>query len=387
MKVKMTAAALASVALLLGLTASASAKTITVSPGDSIQAAVDQAQSGDTVKLKPGTYHEAVEIKKSNLTVKGSGARSTRIDSTGVAEPFCGFCVSDTNDQGEPNSIPTNVRITKLMVTEFAFGIFYFHSKDGRVDHVTTSHNEEYGIAAFESNGTRLEWNYTPDNGEAGLYIGDSAQANAVVHGNTSSGNVHGILVRDASFGEVSRNWLFDNCNGALFVETPAPAPGGNWVAKDNRAVANNRSAPGIPGCAGEEEEGIPAFSGIGIMLLGYHDVNIVNNVALFNSPSGPTVVSGGIVLLSGVSLGVGDEMNNRVAFNVAFHNDPFDLNWDGAGTGNVFVGNRCATSNPAGLCVQGHGNGGKGHGGHGKKKGHHKHKNKHHKKHHKHHD
>jgi hypothetical protein len=381
MRVKMTAAAVLSAALSVGFVASASAHTINVRPGDSIQAAINQADAGDTIHVKKGTYHESVEIKKNDLTVKGQGADKTRIVPPAGPPPFCGICVTDSDDQGNIISTVENVRVSDLTVDGFeAFGIFYYGTSGGRVDHAVTSNNGEYGIVAFNSSDTRFEWNDTPDNGEAGLYIGDSPNADAVLRGNRSTGNHDGILVRDASFGEVSQNSLSQNCIGLIFVDTPEPVAGGNWTAKDNRTVANTRA------CPPDEEEGIPPFSGLGILVLGNHDVNIVDNASLFNAPTGPTIASGGIVLRSGAPIGTGPENDNRVVSNVALHNDPFDIDWDGVGEGNVFADNVCETSTPAGLCHapgddhdHGHGHG-KGHGKHhGHGKGHHRGHHKHH--------
>jgi hypothetical protein len=62
-------------AVVLGLqaiTGSASAATIYVEPGNSIQTAINNAHSGDTIIVKPGTYTGDIEISTANLTIMSS---------------------------------------------------------------------------------------------------------------------------------------------------------------------------------------------------------------------------------------------------------------------------------------------------------------------------
>ena len=47
---------------------------IVVSPGQSIQAAVNTAKPGDTVLVEPGVYHQSVQIRTNGITLRGSGA-------------------------------------------------------------------------------------------------------------------------------------------------------------------------------------------------------------------------------------------------------------------------------------------------------------------------
>jgi nitrous oxidase accessory protein NosD len=54
------------------VTGSASAETIYVESGNSIQTAVDNAHSGDTIIVEPGTYAGDIEISTANLTIMSS---------------------------------------------------------------------------------------------------------------------------------------------------------------------------------------------------------------------------------------------------------------------------------------------------------------------------
>ena len=56
--------------LLVSISGIGTAAEIIVQPGNSIQAAVDNASSGDTIIIKPGTYTENINITKGNLTIR-----------------------------------------------------------------------------------------------------------------------------------------------------------------------------------------------------------------------------------------------------------------------------------------------------------------------------
>jgi hypothetical protein len=403
MRVKtiLVAASLAGLAMLL-VAGPAAADVIKVSPGESIQTAIDQAGPGDTVKVAPGTYQENVQIKTDGITLKGAGSDQTLIEAAATpaaVDPICegtGICVTDfAGDPSEPPSTPSlsDVRIKDLAVTGFGFsGVFFFATVDQRVSHVLAKDNEGYGIAAFNTTGGEYRDNVASNNGEAGLYVGDSPEANADVHDNEAYGNGIGLFFRDAAHGVVEDNQSHDNCIGVLFLDTPddptAPAPNSDWVARDNEVNHNNKACP-----AGDEGD---ATSGLGIVINGAHAITLVGNTVNDNQPSGPTAGSGGIVIVSDPDSPVSTD--NVVKHNSAFGNLPDDILWDGQGT-NTFTDNRCETSEPAGLCVSGHGHGhhgGDGHGdhghggkgdhGHGGKGDHGQNHHKHHNKNHKHH-
>jgi parallel beta-helix repeat protein len=368
MRVKMTlvATALAGLTMML-LSGPAAADTIKVHAGQSIQAAVDQADPGDTIKLAPGTYQESVQIKTDGITLKGAGADDSVIEpGAGSGQGFCdgqGICVADV-DAPDPNAPPViknhvaDVRIKDLKVQGFAFtGVFFFGTRDQRVNDVVAERNGEYGIAAFETTGGRYWDNATSGSGEAGLYVGDSENADAVLRDNVSTDNGIGIFIRDAAHGLVEDNQASDNCIGILFLDTPddptAPRPNSDWIARDNSVNHNNKA------CSGEEGDS----SGIGIAIDGAHRITLVDNTANGNQPSGPTPGSGGIVVLT--EPGFPTATDNAIERNTAFGNLPVDLFWDRQGN-NTFTGNRCKTSDPAGLCEQGHHGHGDGDGHHG---------------------
>jgi len=59
-------------------------------PYDSIQEGVDHALAGDRVQVAPGIYKETV-LMKDDVSVLGSGARTTIIDGTGLSNSVVTF--------------------------------------------------------------------------------------------------------------------------------------------------------------------------------------------------------------------------------------------------------------------------------------------------------
>jgi nitrous oxidase accessory protein NosD len=347
------ALALTAGALIVGaVPAGASSGTIVVSPGQSIQAAIDHSGPGGTIVVRPGTYHEHLLITKGvNIVAFGATLAPPATDG---APTLCsapdpeddGICIAG-DITADPNTgavtvnhYVTGVRITGLTVSGFAgSGVVQFGGQGTRFVANSALDNGEYGIAAFDSTGTTELLNRATNSSEAGFYIGDSPQANATLVGNRSSGNLFGFFIRDAEHGTLAANTSSDNCVGALFL-ADAPGPDGAFTVTGNILRHNDKACPA-------SDDGPPA-SGIGVAILGAHDVKIFGNGILDNQSTGPSIATGGVVVLSG--MGGTAPMNNHVQGNFIARNST-DIVWDGTGTGNVLRPNLCRTSNPSGLC------------------------------------
>jgi len=345
------ASAAASAVLLFAVYAApAGAADATVGPGESIQAAVDAAGPGDTITVT-GRHRENVVITKDRITLKGQGAvlkpPSKGADACAAVsgpDAVSGFCVLGQGnfETGQITRQVEGVRISGFKINDFsAFGIVAVGAKDATFRDNRADHNGQYGITAFVSSGTRILFNRTRDDGEAGIYIGDSPNANASVIGNRSSGSTFGVLFRDAQHARFVGNRLNHNCAG-IAVLADAPGPAGDAVIAGNRIATNTRACPG-----GSADE--PAVSGVGVGIIGGHDVTVVANQIRRNAPSLASPFAGGVVVGSGA--GGTAPMDNVVQGNLVRFNSPFDIVWDGKGTGNLLDPNQCDTSSPAGLC------------------------------------
>ncbi len=358
----------------IGRAAPDPACTVQVVAGHSIQAAIDAAPTGATVCVGPGTYRENLLIAKDGITLKGAGPEKTVLEPPAQPRPFCpvlqippiggenfglnGICVADLDPQGKVLRRVNDVRVTGFTVRDFSgVGILFGGTNRPRADHNVAASNKSYGITAFHSTHGLFEYNTSYGSGDAGFYVGNSPNADFKVRYNTAFADLWGILVRDASVGSVTDNLVHDSCSGLVFLNTGTTSGVHNWQVSNN-IVSHNDTF-----CSAEEAELPFSLTGVGILIGGGDHIVLRANRVLTNHPSGePSLINdvplaGGIVVVSTANVTVfpgfyGDVAeHNVIVNNDVLDNQPFDLVYDGLGSGNRFVFNTCDTSSPARLC------------------------------------
>jgi nitrous oxidase accessory protein NosD len=324
-----------------------SSATVIVNPGASIQAAINAARPWTQILVMPGTYSGDLVIAKDGISLVGKNA--TLVPPAVSANTPCdqafgatiGVCVEgQTDTQGNVTRPVRNVGVTGFTISGFGgSGIEGYGAQDASFTNNVLANDGGYGAVCFVCSGTWMASNSASGNSEAGLYIGDSPDARATVERNTVWNNQFGVFIRDAEGVTETWNDIRFNCIGTL-VAADSPGPAGNVTAMLNHVISNNKVCPA--------SEDSPPVSGVGFALLGANDSTLTQNTVSNNRPGGPTIASGGVVLLSG--FGGTPPMNNTITGNFLALNQP-DLVWDGTGTGNVLQPNSCSTSNPPGLC------------------------------------
>src|SRR3954452_1218002 len=186
---------------LLAVPAAGQAKTFKVKPGQSIQAAVDAARSGDKIEVAPGTYTEtsrpcpqstrlcAVGITKDNITLTGKGAtllsNGAQANGIVVRPNTTSSCIED------PSLRLQRSRITGLTVKGFDVnGIFMSCVEDFTISKVKAIDNDVYGFFPVRSLGGRIDHSFASGANDTGFYVGQSEDVR--MDHNVATDNVSG---------------------------------------------------------------------------------------------------------------------------------------------------------------------------------------------------
>jgi parallel beta-helix repeat protein len=241
-----------------------------------------------------------------------------------------------------------NTKIVNNVVRGYVFGIIVERMTNTTIAGNDSIGNSVTGIGAIEAPGTKILSNDVSRNEVVGVFVedflGGQKSENVKVLANDISGGPWGLYVGDTKGGSIAANTVHDNCAGMFFesYQDEGPRLVGDFEVKANTVKNNTRS------CRAARFD--RNFSGIGIALLGARGMEVTGNQISGNVPSGPTPVSGGVVVSTNPFGGKIKPRNNSVIGNHFGRNKP-DIFWDESGSGNRFVGNLCNTSVPSRLC------------------------------------
>ena len=305
-----------------------------------IQAAVDAANPGDTVRVPPGTYHENVFVTKDNLTIEGS--QGTILDGTGLTGS--GITVRSSTPLVRINGF----RLTGLRIQNYLRnGVILNRVDNYQIDHGQYMDNLAYGIFPIRSTYGLIEFNQVSGSDDTGIYIGQSTDA--VIRKNQITDCTVGINIEVSSNITVQDNKAVDNSVGLAAIVLPglSVTETTGLHINGNLLMRNNRPNPVTD--PADILSQLP--SGIGLLIFGADQVTVTNNRVLDNNSAGVATIQ---VLPALAALDPRIDPfpdQNRISQNVVLSNGsnpdpkitplpPGDLIWDLSGTGNCWSDN-----------------------------------------------
>jgi parallel beta-helix repeat protein len=254
-------------------------RVITVEQGESIQSAVSEAQPGDTIRVRPGIYHETVYVDKDGVTLTGSiesgewptldgeGTRNDAILYSGNGITVENFRITRYKGNGVMGQAGNNFVIRNNIITDAGvYGIFPQFGQNGLI-----TNNVLSGIA------------------DAAIYVGMSDNVH-VAH-NEVLANVAGIEIENSRHAIVEGNYAHDNTSGILVFITPGLPIKTTYdvIIRNNFVIGNNHSNFGA---AGSIVAGVPA--GTGMLIMAADDVKIEGNIITGNDNVGIAITDHG---------------------------------------------------------------------------------------------
>jgi parallel beta-helix repeat protein len=319
-------------------------RVLVVKPGESIQAAVDQARPGDTIEVEPGRYREQVLVDIDDVTLRGrrrgeeravldgEGELTDAVIASGHGFTIEGFGLRNYTSNGITAHGATKVAFKDLVIENTGlYGVYPVECKDVLITGVKASAIRD-----------------------AALYVGQSRDI--VIRGNEVFRNVTGIELENSVNARVEENYAHDNTGGILVFLLPNnPSKlGSDTKVVRNRVISNNHPNFGDPSAIVAK---VPP--GTGVLIMAADRTEVTANEIRGNDSFGIAVVSLKHAFPEGETFDVGQipEGNwihgNTLADNgrnpapsVQAEGGGGDLLWDGSGADNRWE-QKTATSLP----------------------------------------
>ncbi len=285
---------------------------------DTIQEAVDQSISGDTLQVNDGIYTENVLVDK-NLTIQAMGAVTVQalnpnlsvftINSSGWGSSIDGFTITGaTNAFGVYLNSTNNCHITDNAISSNFMGVYIQNGNTNTISGNTILNNGWLGIGVDNSTGNIINGSNNISGNVEGVYLVNSANGNIIsgnnitnnndagiiiLNGSTSnniSGNpaitnngLIGVLIRDSDTNTISGNNIQGNGWSGLALDNADDnnINGGNFIIANQEGInlTNSSEDNTISGNT------ITGNTNIGISFINNSSVNeIIDNVAISNN-------------------------------------------------------------------------------------------------------
>lgn len=248
------------------------AAELNVRDGESIQAAVNKAQSGDVILVHPGTYKESVYVDKDGITLRGVVVEGEWpvLEGEGVRNDAILYSGNDFT-------------VEWLKITHYKGNAIMGQSGNNFViRNNIVDDTGVYGIFPQYGQNGLIEYNVLNGIEDAAIYVGMCD--NVDVRHNEVFDNVAGIEIENSRHALVENNYAHDNTAGILVFITPGlPIKTTiDVIVRNNFVVNNNTPNFGAPGSLVSK---VPV--GVGIVIMAGDDVVVEGNIITGNQTAG----------------------------------------------------------------------------------------------------